>query len=318
MSISCLSTIRKEFFSMSLSHFQQSPVLVAGLARNCGSRIRQDVWRLQQSLSGCQNLSWLVIESDSSDDTVAQLDRLSQDLPGFRYLSFGHLRSQIPLRTARIAHCRNTYLHELRTNPIYQNLSYLIVSDLDGLNTELTSTAIESCFLRDDWDVCTANQRGPYYDLFALRHPVWSPGNCWDQFAFLLDHHVPHELALRGAVHSKMITIPSNENWIEVDSAFGGFAVYKVPSLGNATYHGLSTTGSELCEHVPFHAQLKAAGHRLFINPKLINTSWTEHTRHLQFLPTLKRRLLSLTKSSLTSTIGPTAFEWLKSKLASR
>lgn len=302
---------------MSLSHFQQSPVLVAGLARNCGPRIRQDISRLQQSLSGCQNLSWLVIESDSSDDTVLQLEQLSQDVSGFRFISLGQLRSQIPLRTARIAHCRNTYLHELRTNPIYQNLSYLIVSDLDGLNTELSAPAIDSCFLRDDWDVCTANQRGPYYDLFALRHPVWSPGNCWDQFAFLLDHGVPHELALRGAVHSKMITIPPDENWIEVDSAFGGFAIYKVSSLGTATYCGLSATGIELCEHVPFHAQLKEANRRIFINPRLINTRWTEHTRHLQFLPTMTRRCKTLVKSAITQTLGQQTFNWLKSKLAS-
>jgi hypothetical protein len=75
-----------------------------------------------------------------------------------------------------------------------------------------------------------------------------------------------------------MIRIPEHSNWIEVDSAFGGFGIYKRHLLNHGRYEGLNQFGNPICEHVTFHRDLKLHGARLFVNPKLINTNKTDHS----------------------------------------
>ena len=56
---------------------------------------------------------------------------------------------------------------------------------MDSINTLLAREAIETCWTHDDWAVCAANQKAPYYDVFALRHQDWSPNDCWAQSKFI-------------------------------------------------------------------------------------------------------------------------------------
>jgi len=100
-----------------------------------------------------------------------ELERLTREIPNFRYKSAGFLADSMPSRLVRLAYCRNLYLDELRTNPIYQNIEYLVVADLDNMNALLTEAAVLSCWDKEGWGGVCANQRGPYYDLGALRHP---------------------------------------------------------------------------------------------------------------------------------------------------
>ena len=48
----------------------------------------------------------------------------------------------------------------------------------------------------------------------------------------------PEETALRIAIYSKMVRIPRDREWIEVDSAFGGLAIYRKAVLTGASYRG--------------------------------------------------------------------------------
>ena len=91
-------------------HLSSKSLLVVGLASDCGRTIEADVMRLLAALEYFKSLSWLVIESDSVDDTLDVLTRLNATIPNFRFLSLGTLCDKIPLRTERIAHCRNQYL----------------------------------------------------------------------------------------------------------------------------------------------------------------------------------------------------------------
>lgn len=95
------------------------------------------------------------------------------------------------------------------------------------------------------------------------------------------------EKTLYSCVHSKMIILPPDSEWIEVDSAFGGLAIYRRQAIGDARYVGVNEKGEELCEHVPFHSELRRRGCRIFINPGLINAGYTEQSEQLL----LKKRL---------------------------
>jgi hypothetical protein len=257
-------------------------ILVAGLARNCENSIHRDVLKINKALANFTNISWLVIESDSEDSTLNSLKDLQRKVQGFDFYTFGRLQGKLPLRTERIAYCRNKYLEELEDNSKYQDIKYLVVADLDGINDKLTQDGFESCWSRDNWNVCTANQSAPYYDIWALRHPIWNPGDCRQVKNFYKDCGLSEYCAFLYAVSSKMITIQSNSDWIKVDSAFGGLGIYKKDVIRLSRYVGIDKTGREVCEHVSFHKSLKInQSANIYINPQLVNSEYTQHTRHL-------------------------------------
>lgn len=268
--------------------------LVVGLVRNCAAHLKTDIARLQSALGSFKNIYWLLIESDSTDTTLSVLEEITQQIDNFSFISLGNLRQDIILRTERIAYCRNIYMEELATNLIYKDLDYVIVADFDGLNTHITEEAILSCWERDDWDVCTANQLGPYYDIWALRHKDWCANDCWEQYKFLCQFNDNPEKMLDIAVNSKMITIPAESDWIKVESAFGGLAIYKRNAIELARYNGLTEEGKEICEHLFFHQTLRQNNYSIFINPKLINAAYTEHTEHLLFRKKIIRKIKRL------------------------
>jgi glycosyltransferase involved in cell wall biosynthesis len=277
---------------------------VVGVARNCEANLRADIKRIQRAAEDVQTIVWLIIESDSSDETLTELQALQSEIPDFHYLSLGQLASKIPKRTERIAFCRNYYLEQLRTDPKFSHVDYVAVADLDGVNSELTKGALASCWERDGWDMCAANQSGPYFDIWALRHKDWCPADCWAQYRFLNLYRSNLEENLWASVYSKMITLPQEAPWIEVDSAFGGFAIYKKSVFDNGKYIGLTAAGDETCEHVSFHAALREKGFALFINPKLINAKLTEHTRQLSLLNTISRLIKTTTRNVVARVIG--------------
>lgn len=267
----------------------QAQVLVVGLVRNAQRTIASDVQRLQRALQAFGRVQWLLVESDSDDATAARLETLRQQVPDFHFLSLGRLRDRLPQRTARIAHCRNAYLERLDNDPAFAGVDFVVVADLDGINTLIDAAGVQSCWQRSDWDVCTANSAGPYYDIWALRHALWSPNDCKASHRFLVDSGLGEEAALAATVLARMITIPTDAPWIEVDSAFGGLAIYRRASLHGLRCNGLDAAGQEVCEHVALHAAVRARGGRIFLNPAMVSAGRTEHTEPLRRVNKLAR-----------------------------
>lgn len=255
-----------------------SRAVVVGAVRDCGGRIAAEVARMGNALRGFRRIQWLLVESDSEDGTPASLEALTRSREDFHFIRLGQLRDRLPARTERIAFCRNAYLEALRSDERFSGVDFVVVADFDGVNSLLTDSAIASCWQRDDWDACTANQRGRYYDIWALRHPEWSPNDCWTQYRFLTRNGLSHARAWSACVRSRMVRIPTDAQWIEVDSAFGGLAVYRRDPLVQCEYVGITAGGQEICEHVGLHGALRARGGRIFINPALINGDSLDHT----------------------------------------
>lgn len=271
---------------------ESAHVVVVGPVRNCAATIAREVAHLRQVLSRFASVSFLLVESDSSDDSVQQLRQLAAQVPGFAFESMGTLRDRHPTRCERIAICRNVYVERLASDPRYAHVDYVIAADLDDINHGLSADAVLSCWRSEvDWAGMTANQRLGYYDIWALRHPAWSPVDCWAAYRDIVDV-VGHRQALELCVASKQIRVPANAAPIEVESAFGGFAVYRRDAFVKGRYIGLDADGQEINEHVSFHADLRAQGHRLYINPAMINADFTEHTYHKTRFGHLRKELM--------------------------
>jgi len=253
-----------------------SEVLIAGTARNVERFIRSDIDCLKKSFFDFKKIHFLIIESDSSDATLKKLAQLKSEHNSFDYISLGNLSDTLTKRTERIAFCRNKVIDVLLSNPHYSQVSYVAVADLDSVNAKLTREGIRSCWdAAVDWGAMTANQTDEYYDIWALRHDYWNADDCWLQRKEL-ERFTSPLFAENLSILSKKIHISPITPPIEVDSAFGGLAIYKRDAFVSSRYVGLREDGSEICEHVPFHRQMKENGFSLFINPRMINCTSVE------------------------------------------
>jgi hypothetical protein len=262
----------------SIQPIETASVLVVGVARNCAKTLQKDIDNIRRSLEKFAKIEWMIVESDSTDNTLGILEQLKKS-GSVDYISFGKLIEKIPKRTERIAFCRNGYIDLIRNSEKYSEVDFIAVADLDGVNNLLNSNSIVSCWDMDvEWDACFANQAGPYYDIWALRHPDWSPNDCWKQVKFMKSVGLTTEQSIDAAVYSKMITVPIETSPIMVTSAFGGFGLYKKHLFENLQYDGLDSNGQEVCEHVAFHEAMVSKGAKLLIVPAMINGGVNDHT----------------------------------------
>jgi hypothetical protein len=252
-------------------------VLLAGPVRNASAQIDDDFGRLLASLDQFKKVFCLIVESDSSDDTVARLEKFAKIFPNFSFISVGELSKKLSKRTDRIAYCRNLIIDAVTNDPKYQELDFIVMADMDGMNGLITREKVAQCWEVDEpWDVITANQLGEYYDIWALSHPYWNPMDCWKQ-KHKLENILGDKAAQNIAVGCKQAAIDPRADLIEVDSAFGGLGIYTREAFLAGRYAGTDDqAGSiDVADHIPFHRELRKKGYRIFINPALINCNKT-------------------------------------------
>jgi hypothetical protein len=165
------------------------------------------------------------------------------------------------------------------------SFDYYFVVDVDKF------TAPSSRFITDNfrsnfiyplssWAIMTASQPHFYYDLWALRTWPTMP------FDFIKRARQSSLIAIAWestidklfSMHNK--GIPSDHPLIDVESAFGGAAIYNARYLSSeCVYNGWMDDGfwlfREQCEHVTFNqcVRRKAGGGKVFINPRFQTTS---------------------------------------------
>ena len=127
----------------------------------------------------------------------------------------------------------------------------------------------------DSWISMTATQRSEYYDIWALRIQSILPFDCWQVIAQRTSFFIARSFLTKRLVQIHQEPIPRNMSLIQVDSAFGGAALYNAKYLNRkCQYHGIHEQGSwwnyEQCEHVSFHQciQKYATENKIYINPQ--------------------------------------------------
>jgi len=286
------------------NHLNLESILIVGTVRDCAHVVEKSVAKLESAFLGVKSVFWLIVESDSDDDTVDILKKIQNNNENFEYISLGRLADKIKSRPDRIGYCRQVYAEAIVKNKKYDNLDYVVVSDLDDVNCDLTPAAIKSCWSSSiEWDAVFANQPGGYYDLWALRHPNWMPSDPFSAYDWLVQHGVRHYLAYGATISSKTLKIEKDTDWIPVKSAFGGLGIYKKKMFSESSYIDNShrdASWRRRCEHVIFNTKLTKQGFQLYINPNLVNTYKSTHVRNIKLKYWLLRllgvRLFSIIK----------------------
>lgn len=260
--------------------------LIAGLARNCEGALPRTLRRLDQFRDTFSRVKYVIVTNDSDDRTESLLRSWSEQHGDVVVITLDGLCAKLPQRTARIAFARNSYILELQRDEARGvHYDFLLVADLDGVNENLVSDPTFTNVLErapSDWGALFANQRAAYYDIWALRHPTWSPGDCWAEVSaaqgrLLRNFPFRKARAIERSVSARQVKIEPSEAPISVDSAFGGFGIYRTPYLKGAVYYGVGDDGAEVCEHVAFNSFVKKNGAELYIHPALLNDAPIEH-----------------------------------------
>ena len=257
---------------------ESSNLLIVGCVKDVENEFCGEFDNLVKATAKFKNRFYLFVESDSNDKTCQILSKYKNDINNFEFISLGKIKNNFKFRCQRIAHCRNAYVKEINTNKVYENVDYIMVVDLDGINSLLNEKSIHSCFVRNDWHGVFANQKKAYYDIYALRHKYWSPNDCRLELNFFDKYRKSRSFNYWHSVYSKMIEIPENSEWIEVSSAFGGAGIYKRECFVNNLYVG-EEENEEVCEHVSFNKTIIKQGFNLYINPNFINSAFNEHIK---------------------------------------
>jgi glycosyltransferase involved in cell wall biosynthesis len=273
---------------------KEPSLFVTGLARNVSRCLRKEVLRINQIMANFYGkIEFYIVESDSTDDTQKILERLALELPNFNYSSLGKLESTISNRIERLRFCRNNYVETFRKTQ--DKFSEVLVIDFDIKNNRLNRNSMQEVLSQNlNWDGLFANQTGRYFDILALRKDGWVMADCMREVQELMTMGYEKEKAKELAVWAKMKRIQKYQNPIEVNSAFGGMALYKNWVMHKFDYSVSSTSvESYESEHVALNYKIRADGGQLFIHPQLLNFSWNPH--NLASIKVL-RRLDQLTK----------------------
>ena len=255
--------------------------VVLGTARNASVNVAEDIKRIVDSLSTLLPTLAFIVESDSEDNTVSVLKELTVEDSRIRFATLGRVSDLIPDRIARLRHCRNVYLQELRLNQIYKHCDLVVIADLDGINTKINAQSLKLALESDaPWDVLTANQSAGYYDILALRHNYWSPNN-WLLEAEWFALHVSKKEAIKHSMLDRMIKIHPSLPPFEVQSAFGGLALYRRWTLEKCDYSVDCPEAESEIDHVTLNRKIRQLDGRIFIHPGLINSNWTAHSLSL-------------------------------------
>ena len=269
-------------------------VAIVGTISNVENELGNDLEQLINALADFNVSNIFLVESDSTDQTSILLEKLISKHSNLKYAKLGNLKDQIPHRIDRIRFCRNYYVQWIRENYTAHLWDYVVVADLDGMNKKIKSAGINSCFLSTiSWDAVFANQKYGYYDIYALRHAVWMQYDCFRVLNIMkkklglwllarpirsfLFKRIYFDQLRKKLIYNKMFKIPVNSEWIQVRSAFGGLAIYRTELFLKNDYSVICDRGFIRSEHIDFHEKCIKDDYKLFINPKLINSTWNEY-----------------------------------------
>lgn len=246
-----------------MSDFEKTPpsLLIVGTARDISHYWDEVKTSLEKIISTIPDYNLIMVESNSSDDTVSLLQEWCKQDSRKQVIVLGNVTEEV--RTKRIAHCRNEYMKYAYDNGLFNKHSYTLIVDLDDvlqIESEFDKQ-LASCFLRSDWDAIASNRRSKYYDIWALRsEELGITFDCWKMV-------LSGQMSVHDAVARFQNIIPPDHPWIKVESAFGGMVLCRSNAIHNRIYDG-----SDGCEHVPFFK-----GMQMFIHPGLISGSSSAH-----------------------------------------
>ena len=221
-----------------------------------------------------RGINIIITSSDADEQNRIELDRLVKKDKDIEYKYLGNLSERhqaYSMTSNRVAKGRNEYMKMARK---YRPEVVIMVdadNRLPGVSALKENKANLQAYARylssGMCDGIFANTIGRYYDIWALRDDECN----YD--CHLEINNRSAEMSLNEAqmkylrCHQKLI---DGVSFKKVDSAFGGFGMYRWDAIAHIKYTGMTYQKGKyrmICEHPEFHAQIENA--RLYIAKSL-------------------------------------------------
>jgi len=264
-------------------------IVFAGCVRDCAEHLPAVLNNLAAIAALFDEAAFVFAENDSKDNTVAILHDWATRHLGVTVIQLHGLTDE-PTRGLRLEMARNAYVAFIRQDAALSQYDWLVVVDMDEPNkppVDIDTVRRAFAFLAAEPNRVAgfANQTGIYYDVWTLRHPKLMPGDAWEAvFDHKFRHRCTAEEAFDAAFRPHIYRIAPSRSPVEVNSAFGGLGIYKLPAVlrNPHPYRGSKAKilrnsketrayRWQVCEHVHFNEGLRLEGGRLYILPFLIN-----------------------------------------------
>jgi hypothetical protein len=277
-----------------MDNLKNKSAVIAGCLKNSEAHLSAIFNNLNLIQNLYDKVCFIFVENDSTDQTKSLLNLWGANKKDFNFLNLDGLDVYEKNRTVRLEIARNAYIDLLNKRTDLHSYDHLYIIDMDDKATyPLDYKALLNSinFLNHNPKISGifANQPNGYYDLWALRHPIYCPFDFWHEILF--ENLLTEDLfSAFNSIFSKVVhSIPSDAKPIQVNSAFGGLGIYKIPHVirNKSKYIGHSykffNTNKfnfcklQTCEHVSFNLGLIAQGGELYIMPNLINSMDTSN-----------------------------------------
>ena len=283
-----------------------------GTVRDVAPTLARDVNTFLSKFSPLLELNLFLVESDSVDSSESELAYLKKTLPNFDYVSLGKIQDNFPQRIERLRFARNVYVNYIRKHQTEFSWDLIIVIDFDEVNKRISTRGVSNSLRKIKiWDAVFANQYPFYYDIFALRADGWVETDCYREIEsaklinpfirlrkkrnifYFLDLFIHFDRIRKIFLYSKMKAVHPWKKLLPVQSAFGGFGIYKVEVFLTSNYDAKGNDPGVYCEHVDLHFSSIEKGKKLFINPAMVNSFFNEYTLNkikvIRFLKELRK-----------------------------
>ena len=201
-------------------------VAICGCAINCAKYI-DEIFKNISLMSQKLKISHIIISYDESqDDTLKKLERFE------KYSNIVHIiKTDKPLTNNRIQNITNSrnrimnFLSGLEKKPDY----YIMMNFDNSCCEPLDLNVLKSAFkIKEEWDSISFNNE-QYHDYWALS---------FDEFIFSC-WNMPNPKDIMKDMNLQLKKKLKKQKYIEVDSAYNGFAIYRTETFINERYQSM-------------------------------------------------------------------------------
>ena len=256
-------------------------VVFAGCARNCEPFLKKTLDNIKSYSSLFKESFQVIVENGSKDNTREILKKNQSEKD---YYLFEDDLNKLPFRGLRLEKARNTFIQKIKSTNRLKKCDLLIVLDLDEsgnykINNQAILKSLNFLYSKKLIGAVFANQLGTYYDMWTLRDKKYCKNDFWVEVLQNIikkinpKENITNDILIeveKNYIEKKTYSFDENSSPILVESAFGGFGIYKMNFVlkNQRLYEGTqlvnlifkdntkSKVKFQKCEHVNFNLGL--------------------------------------------------------------
>lgn len=244
-------------------------VIVGLLARDCKEAILRNKLKIERLCASFEDYHIVVVENDSVDGTrQVLLDWAKEDDRVLVDSFFDHslkLSDSGYERISHMAYLRNRLLDDIRKQPAPD---LVIMMDVDIYDFDVEGLMEGINYAPNDWGALMANGRmmKPNDQYLDAQFDQYAYMACGEELSDMhFNMFTNHSLYKRGRKLNSEVQIC---DYVPVNSAFGGMAVYRYEAIKDLRYQAVKIDVCHqkfFCEHVPFHLDMIHQGYKNYV-----------------------------------------------------